>query len=77
MKTYAEIRAEREIVFQERSDWITKLLSGDMDVSEAAIRSVYYKEACDDYIHICNLDTFINKLVLLREEAKVKFGKDW
>lgn len=35
----------------------------------------YY--ACDDYIHICELDDFIESLINLRNEARRHFGKEW
>lgn len=35
------------------------------------------EHACDAYIHICDLDDFIERLIKLREVAKKHFGKDW
>lgn len=34
-------------------------------------------EACDDYIHICDLNDYIERLIALREFAKKHFGEEW
>lgn len=34
-------------------------------------------EACDDYIHICDLDDYIKRLIALRDFAEKHFGEDW
>lgn len=33
--------------------------------------------ACDDYIHICDLDEMIARLQALKVAAQDHFGKDW
>ena len=36
------------------------------------------ESACDDYIHICDLDDFIARLAALRDAARAHFGeKEW
>ncbi len=33
--------------------------------------------ACDDYIHICNIDDYIKKLLQLKDAAVKHFGDKW
>jgi hypothetical protein len=33
--------------------------------------------ACDGYIHICDLDEYIENLIALRDMARKHFGEDW
>ena len=35
------------------------------------------KEACDDYIHICDIDGHIERLIALKEAALKHFGPTW
>ena len=34
-------------------------------------------EDCDDYIHICDLDEYIDRLTKLRDEARKHFSNHW
>ena len=34
-------------------------------------------DPCDTYIHICNLDDFIMRLLALKLAAKTHLGSDW
>jgi hypothetical protein len=34
-------------------------------------------QCCDNYIHICDVDVFIERLQQLKLQAKKHFGDDW